>query len=126
MRLTIIGFVSALLIAIAAPMSTYAGTITIYNKNCTKTYNFATKKRVKVHVFSTRGCTEETVTVRQGHYRTVEIAPMYKFNDVWKSCGDYAHEAVGTVAFKYDAPGDGHTDVTCKKDWLNVCQCTKD
>ena len=119
------GFVSALTIIIATSMPAQAGTLTIFNKNCTKTYNFATKKRVKVRIYAngSEGCTQKRVTVHQGRPKTIELMEQNIDGD---DCGKYAHEAIGTVMGKYDAPADEDTHVTCKKDWAAVCQCTKD
>ena len=116
---------AALLLATLA-LPAHAGTVTIYNENCTKTYNFSTKKRVRVRVHSPH-CTDKKVSVRQGHSETVVVQEKYKTRvGGWFNCEGYRHEAMGTKWGKPDAPPDGDTHVTCKKDWLGVCQCTKD
>ena len=125
-KLTSFGLLSALLIVIATPLTAQAGTLTIFNKNCTKTADFATKKRVAVHVDTKRGyygCTDIYTTVHKGHSKTIQLAEQA---DEGQDCGNYRHEAAGTIKGKFDVPADGDSHVTCKKDWLNVCQCTKD
>lgn len=107
-------------------MATHAGSMTIHNKNCTKTYDWGTRQRVKVHIYSEGkydGCTEEAVTVRKGHTRTIELIEHANDGD---ECGKYAHEAMGTAFGDFDIHGGKQSSVTCKKDWLSVCQCTKD
>lgn len=117
--------VSALLMFIAVPSATQAGTLTIYNKNCTKTKNWRTVKRVtvRVHTGNTKdGCTNTKVTVHQNHSKTVELIEK---NDEGGDC-KYGHEAMGTVYGKFKVRGDKNSSVTCKRDWAKVCQCTKD
>ena len=126
MKLTTFGLVPALLIAMAAPLTVQAGTLTIYNDNCTKTANFATKKRVKVDIDgreANKGCTDVTVTVHQGHSRVIHLET--KGNDDGP-CGKYRHEARGVAFGKFDVWGSDDSHVTCKRDWARVCQCTKD
>ena len=120
------GLISVLLAALAAPLAARAGTMTIYNKNCTKTANFATKQRVTVIISSKKdgeGCTSGRVTVHRGHSRVVPIAATDKDGN---ECGKYRHEAHLTILGEYDVSEHGDSHVTCKKDWLGVCQCTKD
>ena len=118
---------TALLMFGMTSLPAQAGTLTIYNKNCTKTHNFATKKRVKVHVYGKleSGCTTREVTVRQGQSRTLDLVPTYKDNGLKKDCF-YFHEANGTVGGKQDVNGTRDSHVTCKKDWAHVCQCKLD
>ena len=125
-KLTVRGFVSAVTIAAATPMAVHAGSMTIYNENCTKFTGLKTRKRVTVLIDSSKnneGCTDTYVTVSKHKSKTVELAANGIDGD---SCGKYSHEARGTAFGKYDAPGNKHTRVTCKKDWADVCQCTKD
>ena len=128
-RFALLSFISALMITVAASLPVQAGTMTIYNKNCTKTSNFSTKKRVSLHVYSSTifsDCTNIKVTVHQGHTKTVELVEQVLDGGDWWSCEKYAHEAMGTVFGGWDVRGDRDTSVTCKKDWLGVCQCDKD
>lgn len=126
MKLIICAFVSMLAITTVAPMTAHAGTLTIYNKNCTKRAGFIKKQRVTVHVFSKNsddGCTNEWVTVHKGESETIEILAKDKNG---KNCSKYTHEATGTVFNDYDISGFRNSSVTCKKDWAKICQCTKD
>ena len=126
MKLIICAFVSMLAITTVAPMTAHAGTLTIYNKNCTKRAGFIKKQRVTVHVFSKNsddGCTNEWVVVHRGHTETIELVPDSGYG---QRCGHYMHEAKGTVGGKYDVHGDETASITCKRDWAWVCQCTKD
>ncbi len=38
----------------------------------------------------------------------------------------YKHEADGTAGGARDVHGDQQSGVTCRNDWIGVCQCTKD
>ena len=115
-----------IVITTATPLTAQAGSLTIFNKNCTKTSNWATKKRITVYINSSKdndGCTDTKVTVRKGHSKTIQIAA----TDIdGNSCGKYNHKAGGTIWGKYDIRGSKDSRVTCKKDWLGVCQCEKD
>ena len=125
-KLTAFGLISMLLIVIAAPLTAQAGTMTIYNKNCTKTYNFATKQRVTVKIKSKnsyKGCTKKKVTIHKGQSRTIELAETGLAGDY---CGKYSHQAIGTSRGKRDVSPYQDSHVTCKRDWARVCQCTKD
>ena len=82
---------------------------------------------MKVHVSSNdnfEGCTDTKVTVRQGQSKSIELVELH--DDGSGRCGKYNHEAMGTVGGKYDVKGREDSSVTCRKDWLGVCQCTKD
>ena len=123
---TLLGILSALIIAVTLPMTAHAGSLSIYNKNCTQVENFVTKKHVTVHVYSSwdyTGCTREWVVVPRGHTKTIELVPDSGYG---QRCGNYAHEAKGTVGGHYNVHGDEVASVTCKRDWAWVCQCTKD
>ena len=127
-KLITCAFMSMLMMAIAAPMTVQAGTLTIYNKNCTKTVGLSTKKRVMVNVspqkgYKGAGCTDTYLTVSQKHSKTIEL--IERTADERYPC-QYAHEARGTVLGKHDVRGDSDSYVTCEKDWAQVCQCTKD
>ena len=130
MKLTTLGLVSALTFAVvimmATPLTAHAGSMSIYNKNCTQVENFVKKKQVTVHVYSSlgyTGCTNEWVVVHRGHTETIELVPDSGYG---QRCGHYMHEAKGTVGGKYDVHGDETASITCKRDWAWVCQCTKD
>ena len=131
------GFLSALIIAMAVPVTTNAGTLTIYNENCTHLKGFKRKKSVTVHVFAQDDCDTNTkVTVRQGSSKTITLDDYYNEKDHMSKDGKivkgdpttckYAYEARGTVSFTRDVRGDRDSSVTCKRDWARVCQCTKD
>ena len=127
-RLSFLSLVSALLIAIATPVAAYAGTLTVYNDNCTKTVSRSTTKRVTVNVspqkgYRGAGCTDTYFTVSQGNSKTIELEE--RSADERYPC-KYAHEARGTALGKHDVRGDSDSTVTCRKDWASVCQCTKD
>ena len=114
------------MVAVAAPPNAQAGLLRIYNKNCTKTAHWSTKKRVTVNVYSKKGyegCKKVYIVVPTGQTKTIEISA--KSNNNEENCGKYRHEAAGTIQGKYDVRGDKYSFVTCKKDWLGVCQCTK-
>lgn len=125
-------FISVLTVAVIVPTTAQAGTLTIYNKNCTKTINFKKYNRVTVHVYqkdhTDEGCTNTHVTVNKKSSKTIELVPYYYKNGQWqdpRNC-KYKHEAHGTVAGKEDVHGNENASVTCKKDRIGVCQCTKD
>ena len=125
-HLTAFCLLSTLMIAITVPMTAQAGTLTIYNQNCTKTYKGKIVKRITVHVFNgDTHCTRKKVTVHQHESVTVmlrEVPTNYEDGH----CGKYAHEAMGTAGGKHDVHADEDSSVTCKRDWAHVCQCTKD
>lgn len=124
-------FVMTLMMTAVAPKTAHAvytkeGTLTIYNHNCSKWKGFKLYKRVTVHVFNNKaGCTETTVTLGHKQSQTIKLTPFYFHKGEKKDC-KYKHEANGTVAGKKDIYGGAHSSVTCKKDWADVCQCTKD
>ena len=72
-------------------------------------------------------CTDTKVTVRKGESKQISIAATYVSspNGELLDC-KYKHEAMGTVFGKRDADGSKDSFVTCKRDWYDVCQCTKD
>ena len=118
---------SALAIAIAAPLTAQAGTLTIFNQNCTSQKGFETHKRVTVTIDSKggAGCTKTSVNVTQGQSKTVQLAA--KDND-GNACGKYSHRAVGMLLGQqggYDVDGDKDSSVTCKKDRSVSCRCVK-
>ena len=122
---------AALLLATLA-LPAHAGTLSIYNKNCATLKGFKNFKRVTVHVYGQDGCdTDTNVTVKQGESKTITLDEYYQEDDSTYKKGrvgvcKYAHEALGTVSFKADVRGTADSSVTCRKDWLDVCQCTKD
>ena len=124
MKLTVLGLVSALMITTIAPITVQAGTLTIYNKDCTHGKGFKKKKWVSVHVYDKKNkeCTDTYVHVNENNSKTVSLIEETN-NDT--SCY-YKHEAKGTIIGSRDIPGYLNSSVTCKKDWANVCQCTKD
>ena len=125
LKLTVLVLASMLIIIVATPPTAHAGFLKIYNKNCTKTAHWSTKKRVTVNVYSKKGydgCKKVYISVPTGQSKTLEIRAQ-SYNG--ENCGKYRHEAAGTIEGKYDVRGDRDSYVTCKKDWLGVCQCTK-
>ena len=124
MKLTAIGLMSALLIAVAMPMAAHAGTLTIYNKNCTHLKGLKRKKSVTVKVTADVGCTNTKVKVKTGQSKTISLTVRDKKGDI---C-EYHHYAKGTGASwpPKDVMGDEVSSVTCKRDWARVCQCKKD
>lgn len=133
MKLTTLGLVSALMLAIAAPSPAHAGTLSIYNRDCTKFAGFKRHKRVTVHVDGPPGCTDTKVNVAIGSTRTINLvqttdkarsgAFIIKVKEY--EC-TYTHEASGTVGGKQNIHGKQNSKVTCEKDRGGVCQCTKD
>lgn len=124
MKFTALGLISMLLIAITVPTTTYAaGTLTIYNKNCTRLKGFKKKHEVKVHVFTNEiGCRDIHVTVKKGDYKTIGL----KEHGTYEDCGKYHHEATGTTAGKADVHPNETSWVTCLKDAVGLCHCLKD
>lgn len=118
---------SLILATIAAPAPVQAGTMTIYNKNCTHTKGFKRKNWVTVYVYGPRKCTNKTLRINKGQSKTIELKEEYLSSGAEKyfPCR-YNHEAKGTAFGKNDVYGDKHSSVTCKRDWARVCQCTKD
>lgn len=122
---------STLLLTATAPaVEAYeygSGSLTIYNKNCTKWIGLKKRKRVTVHVFAGNSlkrseCTNVDITVSQGQSVTgVMWAKSYR----GRSCGKYKHEAHGTVGGKADVDPNEVAYVTCKKDRYGICQCAK-
>ena len=100
--------------------------ISIYNNNCGGS--------VKVHVYDMNdtSCTNKWFTVSKGQTVTSNLytyrATVFTNNDSSTQC-TYKHEAEGTVGGKSDVRGitsvGSYQKVTCKKDWIGVCQCTK-
>ena len=117
--------VSALMIATAAPMTAQASKMTIYNKDC-RTVVFkpwpVAKGRVTVKIEAGgETCTEAKVTVGKDSSETIEVKAR---GDLGFPC-KYSHEAMGTAGGEANYwLEDG--SVTCKEDWFDVCQCTKD
>lgn len=114
---------SVLAMTIATPMTAHAGTLTIYNKNCTKLKGFKQVKRVTVHVYDpdTVGCTKTDVTVHKGSAKKIWLEPGSRTNPC-----KYKHEAKGLILGKTDVHGSKNSSVTCEKDPDKICQCTKD
>lgn len=127
MKLTTLGLVSALMVAIAAPMTAQAGTMTIFNANCTTQKGLDLYKQIKVNIDSKggEGCTDKTVKVHTGQSKTVQLAAQDKNGN---TCGKYRHDAVGVMQNrqdKYDVDGDKDSTVICKKDRSVSCKCRK-
>lgn len=132
-KTSIAGILMSVLLPIAttpmAEASENRGTLVIYNKNCTKVKGFKKHKRVTVHVYSSSSdsCTRTSVTIGQGEYKTVSLVPYWYDVSAPKKAKDckYYHQAYGTVGGENDVRGDEGATVSCRKDWLGVCQCRK-
>ena len=123
-NLIVLGLVSALLITTTMPMSAQAGTLTIYNENCTHLKGLVRKKFTTVYVDASEahGCTDTKVQVKTGQSKTIELVARNKNGETCK----YNHNAEGVVGGKYDIKAEDFSSVTCKRDWARVCQCKKD
>lgn len=123
------GLAVAMIVAAAAPMAAHAGSVTINNHDC-KSLKFdpwpTIIKRVTVHVYDYPDeCTDTRVTVGIGDWKTVTLAESHTINGEIYDC-NYYHEAEGTAGGIDDVNGSSHSSVTCREDWFDVCQCTKD
>ena len=128
MKIITLGFIFALMtIVINAPMTAQAGTLTIYNKNCTTLKVLKKVKRVTVHVFDDWfiKCTDKKVTVGIGQSKTITLKETgYTTKGRWKACR-YSAEPMGTSEGPSGLPGDEDLHITCKKGGL-WCGCFKD
>lgn len=117
----------AMLIIAAAPIVTHAGTLTIYNDNCTTLQGLQTKNWVKVHVDTIQpGGTNTWVKVDKGESKTIGLIEEYWFYGNWYTYY-YVHEAQGTTGGDNDVSGKEDSSVTCRKgSWFGICQCLKD
>ena len=130
---TLLALASALMtVAIAAPMMAQAGTLTIYNEDCTYRKGFKKKKAVYVEVVPRHQeardqCTDTKVRVKQGYPRTIALVERHKDKGKRSHPCYYRHKAEGVPwgASKADVRGDEHSRVGCKEDALGVCHCTK-
>lgn len=105
-------------------MTAHAGTLTIYNKNCTKLVWFKQKNHVTVKVYDKMmGCTDTKVNVHKGSRETIWLEPK---GDNGRECM-YRHRPTGLLGGKADVAGHRNSSVTCeRKDADNACWCTKD
>lgn len=118
---------AALMLVTAMPMTAQAGTLTIYNDNCKTTVGlFKTRNWVKVHVDTIQaGGTDTWVKVPKSESRTVSLIEKYTaFGNTYTYY--YVHEAQGTTGGDNDVKGTEDSRVTCRTDWIGVCQCLKD
>ena len=127
MNLIHLGLASALMIA--TPMAAHAGSVIIANENC-KSLKFdpwpKIIRRVTVHVFDyPDACTDTNVTIGEGDVKVVQLAETHEVDGKTYNCM-YYHEAKGTAGGVDDVKGSAISSVTCKEDWADVCQCTKD
>ena len=123
-NLILLGLVSALLITIAMPMAAHAGTMTIYNKNCTHLKGLKRKKFVSVYVNAqeSHGCTSTLVQVKTGQSKTVALVAQ---NEKGETC-KYRHVAKGVIMGDFDVKAEDFSSVTCKRNLARVCKCIKD
>ena len=127
MKAAVLGLLSALTIALAAPVTAQAGTLTVYNQNCTTQKGIEIHKQVTVRIDSKSGagCTNKPVDVAQGQSKTIELVARDKDGN---ACGKYRHQAVGMLQGqqgRYDVDGDKNSSVICKKDRSVSCRCNK-
>ena len=117
----------AMLVITAAPIVAHAGTLTIYNDNCTTLKGLKKKNWVKVHVDTIQpGGTNVWVKVRKGESETIWLIEEYEFLGNTYTYY-YVHEAQGTTGGDNDVSGREHSSVTCRKgSWFGICQCLKD
>ncbi len=109
-----------------------AGSVTIYNDNCTKTYKGKKVKRVTVTVKGRTGsnCTEETRTIHQGESTTIQLQAKYhpsRTNGGGVRECEYTHKASGVWNGSRNVKGTEHSEVVCKKakGLFRTCQCKK-
>lgn len=137
MKLSALGLVSALTIAVAVPLTAQAGTLTIFNKNCTMNIGLMnigldideriTVNMIRVNIDSETGadCTKRSVDVRLGYAKTIELAA--KGQD-GSACGKYRYKVVGALKNQqssYDIDSGKDSWITCKTDLSLSCQCVK-
>ena len=127
MKLSALGFVSALTIAVAVPLTAQAGTLTIFNKNCTMNIDSDIHDRITVNIDSETGagCTERSVDVPRSYAKTIELAAK---GEDGSACGKYRYKVVGALKNQqssYDIDGGKDSWMTCKKDRSFGCQCVK-
>ena len=127
MELRALGFVSALTIAVAVPLTAQAGTLTIFNKNCTMNIDSDIHERITVNIDSESGagCTERSVDVPRSYAKTIELAAK---GEDGSACGKYRYKVVGALQDQqssYDIDGGKDSWMTCKKDRSSSCQCVK-
>ena len=123
--------VSAVMLSMVT-LPAQAGSVTIYNVDCTKTYKGKKVKRVTVHVRGRRGsnCTEEYLTIHQGESRTIQLQAKYRpsgSNGSGVHVCVYKHQASGTTNGTFEIKGTEHSEVYCKKanGFFHTCQCHK-
>ena len=127
MKLTALRLVSALTIAVAVPLTAQAGTLTIFNKNCTMNIGSDIHERITVNIDSETGagCTERSVDVPRSYAKTIELAA--KGQD-GSACGKYRYKVVGALKDQqssYDVDGGKDSWITCKEDRSFGCHCVK-
>lgn len=130
------GLVLALMTAVAVPTASQAGTLSIYNKECTHRKGLGKKKNwITVQIKGDPGCTKKDVRVSKGETKVINLIEttttysgfLGKKEETDEYTCKYKHLAKGApVAYK-DVAGDEDSSVTCTKSgWFNSCECTKD
>ncbi len=126
--------VAALFVIAVAPAAAHAGSVTFYNKNCSKYSGFRVVKQVAVVIKGdAHGCSDIEVNVQQGAFKTVRLLPATTVNntpydpttDSPRECR-YSWEVSPRFTVRSELRGREDYAMTCKKDWAGVCQCTKD
>ena len=136
MKWTALALAAVLVITAVAPMAAQAGTLTIYNDNCTHRKGLGKKKNwITVKVKGDPGCTKKDVHVSKGETKVVnliETTTTYSGLFGKKEKTDeytckYSHRAKGHPQGYKNVKGDEDSRVTCKKGGaFNACQCLKD
>lgn len=135
MKLTALALASALMITAVAPTAAHAGTLTIYNKECTHRDGLKKKNWVTVKVKGDPKCTNKKVQVSKGGTRVVDLIEttttasgfLGKHEEVEEYTCKYYHRAKGSPTGYNDVKGDEDSRVTCKKSGLfKSCECIKD
>ncbi len=136
MKLTALALAAVLVITAVAPMAAQAGTLSIYNKECTHRKGLGKKKNwITVKIKGDPGCTEKDVRVAKGETKVIELIEttttysgfLGKKEETDEYTCKYKHSAKGApVAYK-DVAGDEDSSVTCTKSgWFNSCECVED
>ena len=120
--------IALMLTAVATPVQ--AGTLTIHNKNCVQHKGLDFVKRVTVHVHGQFACkTNKYVAINEGHSKTITLDEYFNASDIGDGTVNeckYFHEAKGTARGEQDVFGTEDSSVTCSKDRVGTCRCTKD
>ena len=126
--------VAALFVVAVAPATAHAGSVTFYNKNCSKYSGFGVVKQATVVIKGDAyGCSDIELNVQQGTFKTVRLLPTTPANNAPydptagspRECR-YSWEVSPRFTVRSEMRGREDYAMTCKKDWTGVCQCSKD